>query len=159
MTKGATLAGLPAALAGIAFMAASAASAGTVAPDSVPIEDMELKQSLTGDTGNPAAGREAFANRKKGNCLACHVNTDLKEELFHGEVGPALDGVADRWDEAQLRAIVVNSKDVFGEETIMPGFYTLKVGINVDEDHAGKTILTAQEVEDVVAYLMTLKEN
>lgn len=159
MMKGATLAGFPAVLAGIAFMAASAASAGTVAPDSVPIEDMELKQSLTGVTGDPSAGREAFANRKKGNCLACHVNTDLKEELFHGEVGPALDGVADRWDEAQLRAIVVNSKDVFGEQTIMPGFYTLKVGINVDEEHAGQTILTAQEVEDVVSYLMTLKEN
>jgi len=159
MKMGATLTSLPAVLAGLAVMAASVAHAGTVAPDSVPIEDMEMTQSLTGVKGDPAAGREAFADRKKGNCLACHVNADLKEELFHGEVGPELDGVADRWNEAQLRAILVNSKDVFGEQTIMPGFYTLKVGINVDEDHAGQTILTAQEVEDVVAYLMTLKEN
>ncbi|ASP34238.1 sulfur oxidation c-type cytochrome SoxX [Labrenzia sp. VG12] len=159
MIKGATLKVLPAALAGLALMAASVATAGTVAPDSVPIEDMELKQSLTGSPGDAVAGREAFADRKKGNCLACHVNADLNDQLFHGEVGPPLDGVADRWEEAQLRAIIVNSKDVFGEQTIMPGFYTMKVGINVAEKHAGTTILSAQEVEDIVAYLLTLKEN
>jgi len=159
MTKGATLKALPAALAGLALMAATAATAGTVAPDSVPIEDMELGQSLTGGPGDAVAGREAFADRKKGNCLACHANADLKDQLFHGEVGPGLDGVADRWNAAQLRAIIVNSKDVFGEQTIMPGFYTMKVGINVAEKHAGTTILSAQEVEDIVAYLMTLKEN
>lgn len=159
MTKGATFKALPAAIAGLALMAASGAAAGTVAPDSVPIEDMELKQSLSGAPGDAVAGREAFADRKKGNCLACHANADLNDQLFHGEVGPVLDGVADRWNEAQLRAIVVNSKDVFGEQTIMPGFYTMKVGLNVAEDHQGKTILTAQEVEDIVAYLLTLKEN
>jgi len=159
MTKGATLKALPAALAGLALMAASVATAGTVAPDSVPIEDMELKQSLTGAAGDAVAGREAFADRKKGNCLACHANADLNDQLFHGEVGPILDGVADRWNQAQLRAIVVNSKDVFGEQSIMPGFYTMKVGINIAEKHAGTTILTAQEVEDIIAYLLTLKEN
>ena len=159
MFKGATHFSLPAVFAGLAVLAASAAAAGTVAPDSVPIVDMELSESLTGVQGDPQAGREAFADRKKGNCLACHANADLNDQLFHGEVGPVLDGAADRWSEAQLRAIVVNSKDVFGEQTIMPGFYTLKVGINVDEEFAGKTILSAQEVEDVVAYLMTLKEN
>jgi len=159
MTKGATFKGLPAALAGMALMAASVASAETAAPDSVPIVDMELGQSLTGAPGDAVAGREAFADRKKGNCLACHANADLSDQLFHGEVGPVLDGAADRWSEAQLRAIVVNSKEVFGEQTIMPGFYTMKVGINVADDHQGKTILSAQEVEDVVAYLLTLKEN
>jgi sulfur-oxidizing protein SoxX len=159
MLKGATHLSWPAAFAGLAILAASAATAGTVAPDSVPIEDNQLAQSLTGVAGDPVAGREAFADRKKGNCLACHANTDLKEELFHGEVGPTLDGVADRWEEAQLRAIIANSKEVFGDQTIMPGFYTMKVGINVDEEFAGTTILTAQEVEDVVSYLLTLKEN
>ncbi len=159
MTKVATFKALPAALAGMALMAASVASAGTVAPDSVPIVDMELGQSLTGAPGDAVAGREAFADRKQGNCLACHANADLNDQLFHGEVGPVLDGVADRWSEAQLRAIVVNSKDVFGEQSIMPGFYTMKVGVNVAGDHQGKTILNAQQVEDVVAYLLTLKEN
>lgn len=159
MIKGATIKALPAFVAGMAFMAASVATAGTVAPDSVSIEDMELQQPLTETAGDPAAGRETFADRKKGNCLACHVNTDLNDQLFHGEVGPALDGAGDRWSEAQLRAIVVNSKDVFGEETIMPGFYTMHTGARVADEFAGTTILSAQEVEDVVAYLMTLKEN
>lgn len=99
MTKGATFKALPAAIAGLALMAASGAAAGTVAPDSVPIEDMELKQSLSGAPGDAVAGREAFADRKKGNCLACHANADLNDQLFHGEVGPVLDGVADRWNE------------------------------------------------------------
>ena len=135
------------------------ALAGTVSPEAVEVVDMEVKASVTGTAGDAASGREAFADRKKGNCLACHANSDLKEQLFHGEVGPSLDGAADRWNEAQLRAIVIDSKQVFGEQTVMPGFYSLNVGINVAEDFKGKTILTAEEVEDVVAYLMTLKEN
>jgi sulfur-oxidizing protein SoxX len=57
-----------------------------------------------------------------------------------------------------LRAIVSDSKKVFGSETVMPGFYSLNVGVNVRKDLVGKTILTAQQVEDVVAYLETLKE-
>ena len=82
----------------------------------------------------------------------------MNNELFHGDVGPVLDGVADRWSAEELRAIVVNSKAVFGDETVMPGFYSLEVGKFVSEDLVGKTILSAQEVEDVVAYLGTLKE-
>ncbi len=159
MRKGAKPTSLTAALAGLAVMAATAATAETVAPDSVPIVEMALAQSLTGTAGDPAAGRETFADRKKGNCLACHVNADLSDQLFHGEIGPELNGVADRYDEGQLRAIVVNSKEVFGEGTIMPGFYTLHVGAYVMEKFAGQTILSAQEVEDVVAYLLTLKDN
>ena len=56
-----------------------------------------------------------------------------------------------------LRAIVVNAKQVFGPDTVMPGFYTLAVGADVAKAHQGKTILTAQQVEDVVAFLGTLK--
>lgn len=137
---------------------AGAAWAEPVKPDAVVIEDMMISESLTGKPGDPAKGREVFANRKLGNCLACHVNSDQSEQLFHGDVGPSLDGVADRWSEAEIRAIVVNSKAVFSDETVMPGFYSLKVGLNPTEAFAGKTILTAEEVEDVVAYLTTLKE-
>lgn len=134
------------------------ALADAIAPDAVSIADMEIAQSLTGSAGDPVAGREAFADRKLGNCLACHVNADLADQLFHGEVGPPLDGVADRWTPEQLRAIIVNSKEVFGEQTIMPGFYTLDVGKDVAEKFAGQTILTGEQVEDIVAYLTTLKE-
>ena len=131
--------------------------ADTVAPGDVKIENIAISSSLTGGAGNPSEGRKAFADRKLGNCLACHVNDDLQAELFHGEVGPSLNGVGGRWTEQQLRTIVVNAKAVFTEQTIMPAFYSLKVGENVREDLIGKTILSAQEVEDIVAYLITLK--
>ncbi len=135
----------------------STASAGTIAPADVQIVDMMVAESLTGVPGDPANGRKVFANRKKGNCLACHANSDMSEMLFHGEVGPPLDGVADRYDEAFLRALLVNSKAVF-EGTIMPAFYVDSATLNrVLPKFQGKTILTAQEVEDVLAYLMTLK--
>lgn len=153
MTKG-----LIYSLAAASIALASTAFAEAVPPGDVQIADMELAASLTGQPGDPVAGRDAFADRKKGNCLACHANTDLNQQLFHGEVGPLLDGVAGRWTPEQLRAIVVDSKQVFGEDTIMPGFYSLNVGVNVAENFKGKTILSAQEVEDVVAYLTTLSE-
>lgn len=144
---------------GLAIAISGAAMAAEVAPGDVKItDDHTIEASLTGTPGDPAKGREIFANRRMGNCLACHANTDLKDQLFHGDVGPSLDGVAGRWNEAQLRAIVVNSKKVFTDATVMPGYYSLDVGKNVREESVGKTILSAQEVEDVVAYLATLKE-
>jgi len=136
---------------------AGAALAGTVGPDNVKFEDGAIAASLTGAAGNPEMGRKVFANRKQGNCLACHQNEDLKAEPFHGEVGPMMDGVADRWSEAELRGIVVNSKEMF-DGTIMPSFYRTANGARPLEKFAGKTILTAEQVEDVVAYLLTLKE-
>ena len=135
------------------------AMAGTVSPDDVKyVDDTTVPESLTGAPGNAESGRKVFADRKLGNCLACHVNNDLNNELFHGEVGPPLDGVADRWEAPELRAIMVNSKVVFGDQTIMPSFYRLKNGAREMESFQGKTILTAEQVEDVIAYLQTLKE-
>lgn len=138
--------------------AGSALAAGPIAPGDVKIEDGKLAVSVSGAAGDAAEGRKTFSNRKLGNCLACHAVSDQKEQLFHGEVGPSLDGAGERWSESELRAIVVNSKAVFSKDTVMPGFYSLEVGENVRKDLVGKTILTAQQVEDVVAYLATLKE-
>lgn len=136
---------------------AGAASAGTVAPGDVEFEDGAVAASLSGAAGDAAAGRNWFADRKLGNCLACHENSDRDDQSFHGEVGPPLDGVADRWSEDELRGIVANAKMMF-DGTIMPAFYK-DSGYNRPLDaFEGKTILSAQQVEDVVAYLMTLKE-
>ena len=121
-------------------------------------DDLAVEKSLTGVPGDPEKGRKWYAGRKLGNCLACHVTADLKEQPFHGEVGPEMAGVASRYEEPQLRAIVANSKKVFGEQTIMPGFYTFEVGIRPSKKFKGKTILNAQQVEDIVAYLKTMKE-
>lgn len=139
-------------------MGTGVAVAADVAPADVIYEDNAVKAALAAAPGDPAAGAKAFASRSLGNCLACHAVSVLSEELFHGDVAPPLDGVADRWTPEELRAIVADAKKVFGPETMMPGFYSLDVGINVREDLVGKTILTAQEVEDVVAFLGTLKE-
>lgn len=137
---------------------AGAAIAETVAPGDVLFEDGAVSASLTGLAGDPAKGKEWFVGRKLGNCLACHVNSDATNESFHGEVGPPLDGVGDRWGEAELRGIVSNSKQMF-EGTIMPAFYNVAGYNRPLEKFDGKTILSAQQVEDIVAYLMTLKEN
>ena len=138
-------------------IAFGSAGAGEVAPADVKHEEGAVAASLTGTAGDPKKGRQWFVGRKLGNCLACHENNQIKDELFHGEVGPPLDGVADRWSEAELRGIVANAKMMF-DGTIMPAFYKDSGYTRPREEFEGKTILTAQQVEDIVAYLMTLKE-
>lgn len=134
-----------------------AAMAGPVAPGDVKIVDGEIKTSLTGKPGSAVKGREWFSNRKLGNCLACHQNPDMPKEQFHGEIGPSLEGVAERWNEAQLRAIVVNAKQALNPETMMPAFYRTSDFNRVAKKFDGKTVLSADQVEDIVAYLLTLK--
>lgn len=134
-----------------------AAVAEPVAPGSVEFADGAVAVSLTGQAGDPVAGADTFKNRKLGNCLACHINSDMEDQPFHGEVGPPLDGAADRWTEAELRGIVTNSKMTF-EGTIMPAFYIDAGYSRALKKFQGKSVMSAQQVEDVVAYLMTLKE-
>ena len=129
-----------------------------VAPADVAIgADLQISQSLSASPGDAATGRDVFMNRKLGNCLACHANADMPEQPFHGEVGPTLDGVGGRYPEGLMRTVLVNAKKVFGDQTIMPGFYVTDPGARTADKFTGKTILTAQQVEDVIAYLKTLK--
>lgn len=147
-------------IAAVAVMgfASTAFAMGPIAPADVVIKEGMVEASVSGAAGDAEMGSKVFADRGLGNCLACHAVEDQSAELFHGEVGPPLDGVGDRWSVEELRAIVVNSKEALSPETIMPGFYSLEVGADVRKDLVGKTILTAQQVEDVVAYLATIKE-
>ena len=141
----------------VCMLAGSSAFAADIMPANVVFNDGAVGATLTAQAGDPAAGRKVFRNRKLGNCLACHANEDMSDQSFHGEVGPALDGVADRWEAAELRGIVVNSTMMF-EGTIMPAFYK-DAGFERNlKNFQGKSILNAQQVEDVVAYLLTLKE-
>ncbi|MFQ6022345.1 MAG: sulfur oxidation c-type cytochrome SoxX [Acidiferrobacterales bacterium] len=119
------------------------------------VENLAIVKSLTGTPGDPAKGRQVAINRKKGNCLGCHV-LPIPEQPFHGNVGPPLTGVASRLSAAQLRLRIVDPKAV-NPTTIMPSFYKAAGFERVMKKFQGKTVLTAQEVEDVVAYLMTLK--
>lgn len=138
------------------------AQAGTVAPGDVVWQDGTIPQSLTGVAGNPAEGATVLSSKSIGNCIACHEVTALAEVPFHGEVGPLLDGAGDRWTEAELRAILVNSKEVF-PDSVMPSFYRVDGFIRPGKAYTGKAaddsfgpLLTAQQIEDAVAFLMTL---
>ena len=136
----------------------SASFAETTAPGNIKCgENGGIELSLTRVAGDAASGRKIFMHRKKGHCRACHVNSEMAEQTVHGEVCPELDGVADRWEAAELRGILVNSKNMF-EGTIMPAFYRDSGYNRILKKFDGKTILSAQEVEDLLAYVMTLKE-
>lgn len=120
-------------------------------------DEVAINHSLTGKAGDPVKGRELAINRKKGNCLACH-SMPIAEQSFHGETAPSLYGVANRLTAGELRMQIVNSK-VTNEDTMMPSFYRVWGYNRQKEKFIGKTILSAQEVEDVVAYLMTLDKD
>lgn len=120
------------------------------------IVDNGISKSLTGKSGDAVKGEKTFTNRKLGNCLACHQVTAIPSQPFHGEIGPSLDGVADRYSEAELRMQVVNAK-VINPDTIMPAFYRTDGFERVLKKFQGKPILNAEQVEDVLAYLKTLK--
>lgn len=134
-----------------------------VMPSKVSYEDGAIETSLSGTPGDPAEGRKIM-NKGAGNCIACHAVTDLADLPFHGEIGPMLDGAGDRWTEQQLRGIVANAKEMF-PESMMPSFYRTTGYTRPGNAFTGKAaegelepLLTAQQVEDVVAYLLTLKD-
>lgn len=147
-----------------AFGIGAALAGGTVAPSDVKYDEGTIATSLTGVPGNAANGPEIM-NKGAGNCIACHEVTALKDFPFHGEVGPSLDGVGDRWTEAELRGIVANAKMMF-DESMMPSFYRVDGFIRPGDAYTGNAaegpldpLLSAQQVEDVVAFLLTLKDN
>ncbi len=149
----------------VLLVGASAASAADViAPADVPYGEYgEVAVSLSGQPGDMEKGK-VLMNRGAGNCIACHQVTALEDLPFHGDIGPSLDGVADRWEEADLRGLVANAKNYF-PDTMMPGFYKYTGFIRVGDAYTGKAgidpaepLLTAQDIEDVVAFLMTLKD-
>ena len=119
--------------------------------------DLGIPTSLTGVAGDPAHGREIVVDLKLGNCLACHKIPALGDEPFHGDLGPSLAGVAKRYTEAELRFHLVDPKQIY-PDTIMPAFYKSEGFNRAAPEFTGKTILTAEQVEDVVAFLLTLNE-
>lgn len=119
-----------------------------VAGDAIP-------KSLTGGPGDAARGRAIVANRQKGLCLLCHSGP-IAEERFQGNLAPPLDGAGARWNEGQLRLRLVDSKRL-NPASIMPAYYQTE-GLNrVGRAWQGKPVLSAAEIEDVIAYLMTLR--
>ena len=136
-----------------------------VAPEAVSYDEAgAVAQPLTGQAGDPEAGKTVMSTRAQGNCIACHQVTALAASPFHGDVGPTLDGIGAARTETELRGIVANAKHTF-PGTIMPAFYKTTEFIRPGDAFTGKAgteplppLLTAQQIEDVVAYLGTLTE-
>jgi len=120
-----------------------------VAGDAIPL-------SLTGVPGDAARGKAILSSRQTGLCLLCH-SAPLPEEKFQGTIGPDLRGAGSRSSEGQLRLRIVDPRRV-NPDTIMPAYYRLDGLEGVALAFRGKTVLSAQEIEDVVAFLMTLRE-
>lgn len=115
-------AGVTLAAATLSGGASPVSSENVTKPDDVNVNDeFAVTESLTGVAGDPTAGRKTYVNKKLGNRLACHANKEMSDLQLHGKVGPPLDGVASRYRPEQLRAIVIDSKSVFGPDTVMPG--------------------------------------
>lgn len=149
------------------FAMISAAGAQTASGNVEWVDDFTVPVSLTGVPGDPAAGAAVISSRSAGNCIACHENSAMPEVDFQGNIGPSFDGTGARWGEAELRAILVDAKRLF-PDSVMPAFYVSDLSryvrpgnaytANAADPATFDTLLTAQQVEDAVAYLMTLTE-
>ena len=117
--------------------------------------DDAIDQPLTDQPGDAARGRAIVANRQVGLCLLCHTGP-IPEERFQGNLAPDLAGAGTRLSEGQLRLRLVDSQRV-NPQTIMPAYYRSEGLARVAAPWQGKTVLAAQQVEDVVAYLRTLR--
>jgi sulfur-oxidizing protein SoxX len=114
-----------------------------------------IPASLTGQPGDPARGRAIVANRQVGLCLLCHSGP-FPEERFQGDLAPGLEGAGRRLTEPKLRLRLVDSRKV-NPDTIMPSYFRTEGLERVAPAFRGKPLLSAEQIEDVVAYLGTLK--
>lgn len=115
-----------------------------------------LPEALEGAVGDAARGRAIVASRQAGLCLLCHGGP-IPEERFQGNLAPDLAGAGKRWSTAQLRLRLVDPRRL-NPDSIMPAYYRTEGLTRVGRAWEGKPILNAQQVEDVVAYLATLKD-
>jgi sulfur-oxidizing protein SoxX len=128
---------------------ALALAASAAAEDSIP-------SSLTGAKGDPVRGRAIVADRQVGLCLLCHSGP-FPEERFQGDLAPPLNGAGRRLSEGQLRLRIVDSARV-NPASIMPAYFRIEGLTRVAPAFRGKPILTAEQIEDVVAFLATLND-
>jgi sulfur-oxidizing protein SoxX len=114
-----------------------------------------IVESLSGAPGDPLRGRVIVLSRQSGLCILCHSGP-FPDERFQGNLAPDLAASAAGLSEAQLRARIVDASR-FNPDTIMPSYFKKDGLTRVAPQFAGKTLLTAQEIEDVVAFLVSLK--
>jgi L-cysteine S-thiosulfotransferase len=120
----------------------------TVVGDAIP-------QSLTGAAGDTARGR-ALVLERSSTCILCHSGP-FPETRFQGDLAPNLAGAGGRWSEGQLRLRLVDAASL-NPATIMPSYYRLEGLVRVGPAWRGKPILSTEQIEDMVAYLSSLRE-
>jgi sulfur-oxidizing protein SoxX len=114
-----------------------------------------IPEPLTGTRGDPVRGRALVVDRSS-TCILCHSGP-FPEQKFQGDLAPNLAGAGSRWSEGQLRLRLVDASRL-DAETIMPSYYRLDGLKRVSASWRDKPILSAEQIEDIVAYLVTLRE-
>lgn len=138
-----------------AFAAIGTSAAAQDAPVPYEVVGDAIPKSLTGRPGDPVNGR-ALVVKRETTCLLCHAGP-FPDQRFQGNLSPDLTGTGSRWTEGELRLRMVDATRL-NEATIMPPFYRIDGLSRVAKNLRGKPILSADQIEDVVAFLMTLKE-
>lgn len=118
------------------------------------IVDQGLSTPLSATEGNALLGEIAFVDRNAGHCVLCHQVSRL-DAPFQGNVGPALDGIGSTYSEAELRLRVAQIRRVY-PDSIMPDYYRVEGLHQVGAEWRGEPALSAQQIEDIVAFLTTL---
>jgi len=138
----------------IALGAVAGCAISEVSPVEVTVRGDAIPVALSKAPADPARGLKIMSGRD-ANCLLCHAVPESGLR-FMGNLAPPLSGVGGRLSAAQLRLRVVDMSRL-NPETIMPPYYRVTGLRNVADAYRGRPVLTAQEIEDVVAYLQTLK--
>ena len=120
------------------------------------VVDDAIPEPLTGAKGNAERGRGIVVNRQVGLCLLCHTGP-FPEEKVQGTLAPDLKGTGSRSTEGQLRLRIVDASRL-NPQTIMPPYYRVTGLVRVAPAFQGKPVLSAEQIEDVVAYLATLRD-
>ena len=148
--------GLLACSAAVAVIGTAASALGNDSLRPYVVVGDAIPESLTGTKGDAERGRSIVVNRQVGLCLLCH-NGPFPDEKFQGTLAPDLKGSGSRATEGQLRLRIVDASRLKAD-TIMPPYYRVDGLTRVAPAFQGKPVLTAEQIEDVVAYLKTLKD-
>jgi L-cysteine S-thiosulfotransferase len=142
-------------LAGAVFAAALSSVSAAQDLRATTITADGIAESLTGAPGDPARGR-ALVLERSSTCILCHSGP-FAEARFQGDLAPSLAGTGSRWSESQTRLRLVDASRL-NAQTIMPSYYRIEGLARVGPNWRGKPILSAEQIEDIVAFLTTLRE-
>ena len=142
-----------------AVTALAALAAGALAQDvlvAYAIVGNGIPKPLTDQPGDPVRGKTVVTDATNATCLICHTMPDVPEQPDQGNLAPPMEHPGSKYTAAELRLRLVNPK-LLNPDTIMPAYYRLDGLTRVQQQYVGKTVYKPQDIEDVIAYLLTLK--